>query len=82
MSYNKQIVSQRSHSLKGYIIGGFMYLLFQEDGSVDEVEVLPDTVSWCTWPTVVKIALYAGPDYTAFKLVKDGWEEIKERPST
>ena len=53
-----------------------MYLLFDEDGGVREVDELPPEISWNCWPTVVKIELYAGPDVSAFKLTKEGWEEI------
>ena len=53
-----------------------MYLLFYDDGTVTAHNELPDTVQWYSWPTVVKIELYSGPDCSAFRLVKGGWEEL------
>lgn len=56
-----------------------MYLLIEEDGDVTEADELPDNVSWDCWPTVIRIALYAGPDYETFKLVEGGWAKITEK---
>lgn len=53
-----------------------MYLLFEQDGSIMEVDDLPEGVSWDCWPRAVKIELYAGPDYSAFELTEDGWREL------
>ena len=53
-----------------------MYLLIDEDGTIDEVDSLPESISWDCWPKTIKIELYAGPDCSAFELTKDGWKEI------
>ena len=55
-----------------------MYILFDEDGSVWEVDELPDEVSWDTWPKVVRITLYSGPDVEAFEFTENGWQTVKQ----
>jgi len=52
-----------------------MYLAIDEDGTTWEIDS-PDGYDWTSYPTVLKVELYAGPDVSVFKMVQDGWEEI------
>jgi len=56
-----------------------MYLLIEQDGTLSEVETLPDSISWDCWPKAVKIELYAGPDYCLYELKEEGWGAIEEK---
>jgi len=53
------------------------YFTVDEHGDMKEIEEITNDLSWDCWPTVYKVELYAGPDFSIFKMVKDGWEEVK-----